>query len=525
MKDFADLYDKLDQTQSTNEKVAYLTAYFKNAPSADAAWALFFLAGHRIKRLISARLLFEWALEKSAVPTWLAEEAYASVGDTAETIALILRKGSAASSVLSLSTWMHERILPLQKLEVAEQKVQVMAFWDELTRQERFIFNKIITGSLRVGVSQLLTLRAISEAFEVPRESLAQQLMGKWEPTAIFFEGLRSKEKQVLNLNPYPFYLASPLEGDLTELGDPSKWLVEWKWDGIRAQGVTRQGMTALWSRGNELISNQFPEIIQALGTLPDGTVVDGELLGWKGNLPLPFSNLQKRLGRKNVSKKILEQVPILFMLYDVLEYGGRDLRSLSFTERRKVIDEIEKLDPHFLQSPAIVFQNWSDLKELWATSRERGTEGLMLKKADAPYGIGRQRGAWWKYKVAPMTIDAILLYAQAGQGRRANLYTDYTFGVWQGEELVPIAKAYSGLSDEEIVQLDRWIRTHTLEKFGPVRKVIPEQVFEIAFEGIQKSTRHKSGVALRFPRMARWRTDKPPKEIDTLESIKRDFL
>lgn len=528
MEKFASLFDKLDQTKSTIEKTQYIKEYFTNASSADAAWALFFLSGHKVKRLIGSTKLFDWCKDFLSLPEWLILESYASVGDLGETIALLMTSKSAKfqPDETSLSDWMQYRILPLQDLPGEQQKAKVLEFWQKLDQRGIFILNKILTGSLRVGVSHLLTIQALSNALNIPKETLSLRLMGNWTPSAEFFESLKSSESlSVLNLNPYPFYLASPVAEPLEDLGSSQDWLAEWKWDGIRAQCMKRNENMAIWSRGNELISHQFPEILESLRKLENGTVLDGEILAYGKEKPLPFSELQKRLGRKKVSRTMIDTIPIIFMIYDLLEYKGQDIRKHPFIERRAIFENWIMIDPRIKVSPKVLFNSWDDLREKRKEAHFNATEGLILKKKSSIYGVGRRRGSWWKYKIDPKTIDAVLIYAQPGQGWRANLYTDYTFGVWHEEQLVPIAKAYSGLSQEEIIQLDRWIRKNTEEKFGPVRKVKPEQVFEIAFEGIQKSARHKSGVALRFPRIARWRTDKPALECDSLESIKSEFL
>lgn len=528
MEAFAELIDKIDQTQSTNEKVSCIQQYFESATAEDAAWALFFLSGNRLKRFVSSRLLLEWCQQETDLPEWLVGECYDTVGDTAETVALLLRPIDMpiAQSKLSLSHWMEERILPLREETIDRQKIEICSCWRTLDRKGCFVLNKILTGSLRIGVSQLLTLSGLSKAYKIPRENLSQRLMGNWEPTKEFFEFLVSKNNLLQeNLNPYPFYLASPWEGEFSTLGDPKKWFVEWKWDGIRAQAISRGGMQALWSRGNELISDQFPEIMHTISHLPAGIVLDGEILAYREGKPLPFAELQKRLNRKSLTKKLLEEVPVAFMIYDVLEYESKDIRQMPLQDRKVILETVLQYDTGLILSERLTVGSWDELVTLREGAKVKATEGLMIKKADSPFGVGRQRGSWWKYKVDPMTIDAVLLYAQAGKGRRANLYTDYTFGVWDGEELVPIAKAYSGLEQKEIDELDKWIRRNTLEKFGPVRKVKAEQVFEIAFEGIQKSNRHKSGIALRFPRIARWRLDKPFTECDTIQGIKKEFF
>ena len=531
MRRFAQLYEELDRTTSTNEKVAALVSYFSSAPPEDAAWAVWFLTGRRLKRFLPGRLLAGWAMEEAKVPDWLFEESYSSVGDLAETIALVLDgrgEPDPVAEIPPLSLWMAERLLPLRALPPEEQRERVAGWWRGLPRWETFVLNKLLTGELRVGVSQTLVERALAQVAGLPQPTLAHRLMGTWEPTAAFFERLLSPgaEDEEDGSRPYPFYLASPLEQPVDSLGDPREWLAEWKWDGIRAQLIRRGGAVHLWSRGEELITERFPELTRGAAALvPDGTVLDGEILAWRGGQeggPLPFATLQRRIGRKKLTEKVLAEAPAVFLGFDLLGIEGRDIRERPLAERRA---DLERLlapgKPFLLVSPRIEVAGWENLARSREEARGRGVEGLMLKRLSSPYRTGRKRGDWWKWKIDPFTVDAVLLYAQAGHGRRANLLTDYTFGVWSGGELVPVAKAYSGLSDEEILTLDGWIRRHTLQKFGPVRSVEPVQVFELAFEGIALSPRHKSGIAVRFPRIARWRTDKRPDQADTLEGIK----
>jgi DNA ligase-1 len=527
LKRFAALYEALDRTTSTNEKVAALIDYFSSAPPEDAAWAVWFLTGRRLKRFLQGRLLAGWALAEAGIPDWLFEESYASVGDLAETISLVLdgRGEAGPAPELPLSRWMAERLLPLRALPVEEQREQVTGWWRGLPRWETFVLNKLLTGELRVGVSQTLVERALAQAAGVPQTTLAHRLMGAWEPTAAFYEGLFSPGAEGEDgSRPYPFYLASPLDQPAESLGDPGEWLCEWKWDGIRAQFLQRGGAVHLWSRGEELITDRFPELTRgAASLLMDGTVLDGEILAFRDGRPLPFAVLQRRIGRKRLTDRVLAEAPAAFMAFDLLESGGRDVRDRPLAERRADLERLlERGRPFFLVSPRVEAATWEDLARMRQEARGRGVEGLMLKRLSSPYRTGRRRGDWWKWKIDPFTVDAVLLYAQPGHGRRANLLTDYTFAVWSGGELVPIAKAYSGLSDEEILTLDGWIRRHTLQKFGPVRAVEPTQVFELAFEGIALSPRHKSGIAVRFPRIARWRIDKRPDQADTLEGIKR---
>jgi len=525
MEAFTTLFNQLEQTKSTSEKVALIRAYFETSNPSDSVWALFFLSGYRLKRLITGRMLFEWCQESLQIPEWLMVESYSAVGDKAETISLLMLNTVKTPHPMSLSQWMEERILPLQGQESGVMKQQILAYWKELDSKGIFLLNKILSGSLRIGVSHLLTIQGLSQALQVSKETLSQKLMGTWTPSSAFFESLREENDSHTSLNPYPFYLASPVEEPLDALGDPREWVGEWKWDGIRAQGIHRKGEVALWSRGNELVTSQFPEIAEALLHIPENVVLDGEILAFKEGRSLPFGELQKRLGRKKISASLLSQVPLVLMIYDLLEWEGHDSRSLPFTERRHLLETHLTLSACLQLSPLVIFNDWETVRKKRDEALNNGTEGLILKKKDSSYGVGRKRGQWWKYKTDPQTVDAILMYAQTGHGWRANLYTDYTFGVWHQEELVPIAKAYSGLTQEEIVILDRWIRKHIDETFGPVRKVKPELVFEIAFEGIQASKRHKSGIAFRFPRILRQRNDKTPQECDSLENIKKQFL
>jgi DNA ligase 1 len=525
MKHFAQLFAELDATTKTNAKVAAMVEYFIRADPADAAWAVHFLSGNRPKRLIPVRRLAGWAMEAADVSDWLFEECYHAVGDLAETITLLLPEPAAASD-LPLHRWVEERLLPLAGEDEETQRAVILDAWRSLSDGERFVWNKLITGSFRVGVSQSLVVRALARAGEVEEAVVAHRLMGSWEPTAERFRRLLSAETGDADLSrPYPFFLAYALEGQVEELGDPTEWQAEWKWDGIRAQLIRRGGATYIWSRGEELVTDRFPELAEAAALLPEGTVLDGEILPWSEDRPLPFSQLQRRIGRKNLGPKILSEVPVVLVVYDLLEEGGRDLRELPLRERRVRLERLlagGRYAGRFRLSPIATAERWEQVRTAYDGARERASEGLMLKRLDAPYGVGRRKGPWWKWKVEPFRVDAVMIYAQAGHGRRASLYTDYTFAVWHEGELVPFAKAYSGLTDAEIRRLDSWIRRNTLERFGPVRAVLPEQVFELAFEGIQPSPRHRSGVAVRFPRIARWRTDKPATEADSLESLRR---
>lgn len=523
MQAFADLYAELDATTRTQVKLDALIAYFRAAPPADAAWAVYILAGRRMKRLIGPRKLREWLAEATALPDWLVEETYQHVGDLAETISLLMEADDQRQAVDGdLSEWIEQAVLGLRKLDEAEQKAHVLAHWRSLPRPACFLYNKLLTGSLRVGVSRGLVERALASLGDLPRALIARRLIGEFKPTAAFFTALFDPEqREEREGQPYPFFLASPLEGEPDTLGDLHEWLAEWKWDGIRAQLIARPNGTWLWSRGEEPMNGRFPEVEAAAADLPE-VVLDGEILAWDTQV-LPFSQMQRRIQRKTLGEKLLREVPVIFLAYDVLEYQQEDLRERPLHERRALLEKLlaKRGDNAIRISPAVNAADWPLLAEQREESRERMVEGLMLKRLDSPYRSGRVRGDWWKWKIEPLTIDAVLLYAQPGHGRRANLYTDYTLAVRDGEAYVPIAKAYSGLTDQEIQKLDHWIRRNTVEKFGPVRSLKPEQVLEIAFEGIQPSPRHKSGIALRFPRIARWRHDKPVAEADTLEQVK----
>jgi DNA ligase-1 len=525
MKSFAALYEALDRTKSTNAKVAALVAYFSAAPPADAAWALFFLTGRKVKRLIPSRVLWELTREITALPAWLLEHCYAAVGDFAEAMALLVEHRAAAAgegSDLPFARWIEERILPLKQMDAGAQRAAVLSWWEELDAPQSFVLNKIITGEYRVGASATLVVRALAQVAGIPQATMAHRLMGDWAPTAAFFTALRDDRPQASDISrPYPFFLASPLEDEAASLGPREEWLAEWKWDGIRAQVVRRGGEVFLWSRGEELVTDRFPEVAAAARALPDGVVLDGELLAYRGGV-LPFAVLQTRIGRQTLPARLLADAPAALMAYDLLEHGGVDIRALLLAERRaRLLSLLASGPAALLVSPVVDAPTWDALAAERLQARARDVEGLMLKRLTSPYATGRRRGDWWKWKIDPYTMDAVLLYAHPGHGRRASLFTDYTFAVWHDGALVPVAKAYSGLSDAEIAELDAWVRRNTKEKFGPTRAVDPVLVFEIAFEGIAPSTRHKSGLAVRFPRIARWRRDKKAAEADTLDTLK----
>ncbi len=524
MQRFADLYATLDATNRTNEKVAALVDYFAAAPPQDAAWALYFLSGRRLKRLVSSSLLRTWVAEDSGLPLWLVEESYDAVGDIAETLALLLPERSESVS-MPLHTLVETRLLPLAAQDAAGQLALVRQTWAELPAHQRFVFNKLITGSFRVGVGRTLVVRALAQVAGIDPAVMAHRLMGSWEPTARDYARLLDATTAAGDHSqPYPFFLAYALDREPAALGSREEWQVEWKWDGIRAQVIHRQGEVLVWTRGEELVTGDYPEIAALGAALPAGTVIDGEILAWQDDQPLPFNVLQQRIGRKRLNSAALRDAPVTLMAYDLLEVAGEDVRAWPLSQRRAGLERLAgalPADAAFRLSPIVDAADWATIATLHATSRARGAEGFMLKRRNSGYGVGRTKGDWWKWKIDPYSIDAVLIYAQRGHGRRASLYTDYTFAVWDGGELVPVAKAYSGLTDAEIRQVDAFVRKHTTGRFGPVRAVTPHLVFELAFEGIQPSSRHKSGIALRFPRMARWRHDKLPRDADHLSTLR----
>ena len=632
MRRFAALFDSLDTTTSTAAKVEAMTAYFSAVEPSDAAWAAYILIGRRAKRSVGPAQLKKWLYEEANLPAWLVDETYASVGDLAETIALlVLRSADLGADVqshanshsgtvvrdgaevqshatlqngtvvrdgaevqshatvqdgtvvrdgaevqshatvqdgtvvrdgaevqshanahsgtvvrdgaevqchgevprgleaqggadVSLTEWLTERIQPLTRATESERRREIVGWWRELPYAECFLVNKLLTGNLRVGVSRSLVTRALAACLKHPRIQIERALMGAWEPSAAFWEALCNNESIFDIGQPYPFFLASPLDGSPQDLGDRDQWLAEWKWDGIRGQIVRRGSQCSLWSRGEEIITDRFPEIVGSAAALPDGTVLDGEVVAGASDRVLPFAKLQQRIGRKKLTAALLADIPARFIAYDLLEYDGLDLRSRPLSERRAQLERLvhDAAPPAIGISPALSHASWTDLGALREKARAQSVEGLMLKNWRSLYGTGRQRGAWWKWKIDPYTFDGVLIYAAPGHGRRSNLYTDYTFGVWSNELLVPVAKAYSGLDDTEIRRLDAWIRKNTKEKFGTVRSVEPVHVFELAYEGIAASSRHKSGIALRFPRILRWRIDKPANEADTLADLRQ---
>ncbi|WP_431295098.1 ATP-dependent DNA ligase [Pedobacter sp. P26] len=523
MKRFAKLIQQLELSNKTNDKIAALVDYFNYADDKDKVWVIALFTGKKPKRPIKSALLKYWAIAITETPEWLFAESYANVGDLSETIALLLPPAENTSD-LQLHTWIEE-LHDLEGKDDETKKDFILSAWNQLETQERFIFNKLISGNFRIGVSNKMLVNALAKQSSLDSAQIMHSIMGKWNPYEItFHELINGIHVNTDNSWPYPFCLAYALEQEPEKLGDISEWQAEWKWDGIRGQIVKRNGELFIWSRGEELVTEQFPELHFMIDVLPDGVVLDGEILAVQDKQVLSFSTLQQRLNRKTINKKQLEDAPIGFFVYDILEYEAKDFREKPLSARRKILEQlIGGLDESpVIISPVINCSTWEELAELRQTSRSINSEGIMLKKLSSHYHSGRKRGDWWKWKINPYTVDAVMIYAQKGSGRRANFFTDYTFAVRDGESLVTIAKAYSGLTDKEIKEVNSFVTRNAIEKFGPVRTVKPELVFEIAFEGIAESKRHKAGLALRFPRILRWRKDKKADEINTLEDLRQ---
>ena len=524
MRLFADLVATLGTSTKTNEKLDALSDYFGTANDKDKVWVIAIFSGRRPKRAVNTTQLWTWCNELVGLPTWLFEECYHAVGDLAETIALLLPEAIKSDSSFPLHHYL-ETLISIEKEDEAIRKEFILRSWQTMTQAERFVFNKLITGNFRIGVSQKTMVNALAKTIHLDPSIIAHRISGNWDPLTTSFEDLLSEHAVTTDHSkPYPFYLAYAIEDEVTSLGEPHQWQAEWKWDGIRGQMIKRNDELFVWSRGEELMTEKFPEYHSLKNHLPNGIVLDGEIIPSENGRPLPFALLQTRIGRKNITKKQLTEAPITFFAYDLLEYEGNDIRETMLAERRTLLEKIVGETNHsaLLLSPVISFTTWEELANLRMQSRNIGSEGIMLKKKDSIYQVGRKRGDWWKWKIDPLVIDAVMIYAQKGSGRRSNLYTDYTFAVRDGDKLVSFTKAYSGLTDQEFAQVDAFVKRNSLEKFGPVRTVKPELVFEIAFEGIAASNRHKSGVALRFPRINRWRKDKPVDEINTLADLKK---
>lgn len=524
MRRFTELIQQLETSNKTNDKIAALVDYFNEADELDKPYVIAMFTGKKPKRPVNTSFIRQWAVELSDIPEWLFAECYHSVGDLSETIALVLPPASKVTN-RKLHEWINDLALLHGKSD-EEKKEFILNAWDSLETQERFIFNKLISGNFRIGVSNKMLVNAIAKQSDTDSSKIMHSIMGKWQPYEITYQDLiAGTHVNTDNSWPYPFCLAYALEAEPSSLGEPGEWQAEWKWDGIRGQIVKRNGELFIWSRGEELVTDQFPELHFLLEELEDGTVLDGEILSIKAGKVQAFSILQQRLNRKTINKVQLNDAPVGFYTYDILEYGGCDLRENTLASRRELLENvITQLTTQnvVLLSPVVTFESWEQLAEIRQGARDLNSEGIMLKKLNSLYHSGRKRGDWWKWKINPYTIDTVMIYAQKGSGRRANFFTDYTFAVKDGDKLITIAKAYSGLTDKEIKEVNSFVVKNAVEKFGPVRTVKPELVFEIAFEGIAESKRHKAGLALRFPRIARWRKDKKADEINTLDDLRQ---
>lgn len=534
MRKFSSLVTQLGTSTKTNDKMDALVQYFSEAGSRDKVWVIALFTNRKPKRPVNSTQLSAWCVEEAQLDWWLFEESYHVVGDLAETIALLLPENNIRETD-SASKPLHyylEKLKSIDKEPESVKKQFILDSWKEMNQAEKFTFNKFFTGGFRIGVSQKLIVNALAKTVDLSPSVIAHRISGNWDPSLISFEELLSEHTVTQDVSkPYPFFLAYALEDDVASLGEHADWQAEWKWDGIRGEIIRRNGENFIWSRGEELMTEKFPEYQVFMNALPDGIAIDGEIIclpapkeNEETRKPMAFSFLQTRIGRKDVSKKQLKEAPVGFISYDLLEYEGEDWRERPLIERREKLKQVVEMinHPSFIISPIIEFGNWNELSKKRTASREMFAEGIMLKKKSSPYQAGRKRGDWWKWKIDPLTIDCVMIYAQKGAGKRSNLYTAYTFAVRDGDKLVSFTRAYSGLTDKEIAEVDYFVKRNAIEKFGPVRTVKPELVFEIAFEGIAASKRHKSGVALRFPRINRWRKDKPVSEINTLDDLKK---
>jgi DNA ligase-1 len=524
---FSDLVKILGTSTKTNDKLEGLSSYFSSANDKDKVWVIALFSGRKPRRAVNTTQLITWCVEVANLPGWLFGESYHTVGDLAETIALLLPEEDPDQQKLTQKPLYHyiDKLREIEKQDEAIKKHFILQSWNEMDRNERFVFNKLITGAFRIGVSQKMMVNALAKLTSLEASVIAHRISGNWDPSTITFTELLSEDTSIIDYSkPYPFYLAYALDEEPETLGDPNEWQVEWKWDGIRGQVIKRNNQLFVWSRGEELMTEKFPEYHILKDLLPEGVVIDGEIIPSVDNKPLPFALLQTRIGRKNVTKKQLQEAPITFFAYDLLEYNGEDWRNRPLLERRQQLENIVQniSSPIIILSPVVNFRTWDELAALRTTARENGAEGFMIKRKSSTYQVGRKVGDWWKWKIEPLVIDCVMIYAEKGSGRRSNLYTAYTFAVRDGDKLIAFTRAYSGLTDKEFNEVDSFVKRNAIEKFGPVRTVKPELVFEIAFEGIAASNRHKSGVALRFPRINRWRKDKKVDEINTLDDLKQ---
>lgn len=525
MRAFTRLFLDLERRSRSSEKVNAMLDYFLEARPEDAAWALYFLTGRKLKRVVTVKVLREYAARVSGYPDWLVDASHATVGDAAETIARLV-PSSTESTSLRLSDWITERLIPLRQLSGDELYRAVVAAWNDLGADERFVWNRLLTGTFRVGVARQNVTRAIAEMTGLTPDVVEHRLAGDWAPTSGFYQTLVLTDTDDADVSrPYPFHFASPLDAEPESLGDRMRWLVDWKWNGIRAQLVRREDQTFLWTSDDELVTDRFPEIAAAAESLTDGVAIDGQIVAWADGALLDPGELQRRTGRGQISAKLIREVPVVFFAFDLLEYEFGDIRYRSLLGRRVLLTEVldglgARARQRLKLSPSPNAPTWDVVAAKRDDARMHGAEGVILKRLESPYAIGRQRGAWWEWKADPLTVDAVLIYAERGQGTGAEPYSDFTFAVWRDGELVPLAKTRAGLTDEDIREIDRFVRQNTVEQFGPVRSVAPELVFELAFEGVQRSSRHKSGVVVRSPRVVRRRKDKRPEEADSIATI-----
>jgi DNA ligase-1 len=524
MQGFSELFHDLDGMTKTGDRIGRMIDYFKSVDPEDAGWAGWFLAGNRIKGAVRTGDLRVLASAKSGWPLWLIEESYERVGDLAETLSLLI-VGNPEAKPLSLAEVVVQMLLPLVSADGVEKAERVRQAWEHLRPMDLLPFHKLLTGGFRVGVSKGNLCKALAEVGGVQPAVIAQRMSGEWDPrTRPFSEIIGEPGNQGSTCLPFPFCLASPLQVEPSDIGQADQWWAEWKWDGIRCQLLRAESGGMIWTRGDESAGESFPELLDLCPHLPRGTILDGEILAWGAEGLRSFSRLQKRLGRKVPGPSLFKKEPVRFMAYDLLRLGGEDLRDFPFVERRKKLEEVIRALPDGFPiglSARVEGESWEELAWMREESRDRGVEGLMLKRVNSVYSSGRVKGDWYKWKVDPFVADMVVVGAQMGHGKRSNLYSDYTLAVLDARgELVTVAKAYSGLSDEELKEVDRFVRKNITGKFGPVRSVKPEIVFEVAFEGARASGRHKSGVALRFPRIQSWRKDKTPAEVDTLETL-----
>jgi len=527
MGSFSDLVKILGTSTKTNDKLEALSNYFATANDKDKVWVIALFSGRKPRRAVNTTQLITWCIEVANLPGWLFGESYHTVGDLAETISLLLPEDNTGEQRLTEKPLHYyiDKLREIEKQDVAVKKNFILESWHKMDQNERFVLNKLITGAFRIGVSQKMMVNALAKFTSLEASVIAHRISGNWDPSTITFKELLSEDTSIIDYSkPYPFYLAYALDEAPKTLGNPNEWQVEWKWDGIRGQVIKRNNQLFVWSRGEELMTEKFPEYHILRDLLPEGIVIDGEIIPSVDKKPLPFALLQTRIGRKNVTKKQLQEAPITFFAYDLLEYNGEDWRNKPLSERRQQLEKVVQniSSPIIILSPVVAFETWDELAELRKTARENGAEGFMIKRKSSTYQVGRKVGDWWKWKIEPLVIDCVMIYAEKGSGRRSNLYTAYTFAVRDGEKLIAFTRAYSGLTDKEFNEVDSFVKRNAIEKFGPVRTVKPELVFEIAFEGIAASNRHKSGVALRFPRINRWRKDKTVDEINTLDDLKK---